>query len=78
MKAVRFHECGGPEVLTYEDVPAPTAGPGEAVVEVKAVGLNYIDTYHREGCIQSNCPAPPAWKPPESLLASAKEWKACK
>ena len=59
MKAVRFHQCGGPEVLTYEDVPAPTAGPGEAVVEIKAVGLNYIDTYHREGLYSVELPCTP-------------------
>ena len=59
MKAVRFHQCGGTEVLTYEDVPAPTAGPGEAVVEVKAVGLNYIDTYHREGLYPVELPCTP-------------------
>lgn len=59
MKAVRFHQCGGPEVLTYEDVPAPTAGLGEAVVEIKAVGLNYIDTYHREGLYPVELPCTP-------------------
>ena len=59
MKAVRFHECGGPEVLTYEDVSAPTPGPGEVVVEIKAVGLNYIDTYHREGLYPVELPCIP-------------------
>ena len=59
MKTVRFHQCGGPDVLTYEDVPASTAGPGEAVVEIKAVGLNYIDTYHREGLYPVELPCTP-------------------
>ena len=59
MKAVRFHQCGGPEVLAYEDVPAPTPGPGEAVVEIKAIGLNYIDTYHREGLYPVDLPCIP-------------------
>lgn len=59
MKAVRFHQCGGPEVLTYEDVPAPTPRPGEAVVEIKAIGLNYIDTYHREGLYPVELPCIP-------------------
>ena len=59
MKAVRFHQCGGPEVLTYEDVPEPTPGPGEAVVEIKAIGLNYIDTYHREGLYPVELPCIP-------------------
>lgn len=59
MKAVRFHQCGGPEVLTYEDVPAPTPKSGEAVVAIKAIGLNYIDTYHREGLYPVELPCIP-------------------
>ena len=47
--AIRIHQTGGPEVLTWEavDVPAPAAG--EATVRHHAVGLNFIDTYHRTG-----------------------------
>jgi len=47
--AIRIHQTGGPEVLTWEtvDVPAPTAG--EATVRHHAIGLNFIDTYHRTG-----------------------------
>ena len=59
MKAVRFHQCGGPEVLRYEDVPAPTPRPGEAAVAIKAIGLNYIDTYHREGLYPVELPCIP-------------------
>ena len=59
MKAVRFHQCGGPEVLTYEDVPAPTPRPGEVAVAIKAIGLNYIDTYHREGLYPVELPCIP-------------------
>jgi NADPH:quinone reductase len=49
MKAIRIHAYGGPEVLRYEDAPAPEPRAGEAVVRVAAAGLNYIDTYHRTG-----------------------------
>jgi len=49
MKAVRFHEHGGPEVLRVEEVPRPEPGPGEALVEVKAVGLNHLDLWMRRG-----------------------------
>jgi NADPH:quinone reductase len=49
MKAVRVGSHGGPEVLRYEDVPDPTPGPGEALVQIEAIGLNYIDTYYRTG-----------------------------
>jgi len=48
-KAVRFHRTGGPEVLVYEDVTVGDPGPGEARVRNAAIGLNFIDTYHRSG-----------------------------
>jgi NADPH2:quinone reductase len=47
--AIRFHKTGGPEVLQWEEVDVKQPGPGEALVRHKAVGLNYIDTYHRSG-----------------------------
>jgi NADPH2:quinone reductase len=47
--AIRIHKTGGPEVLQWEDVSVPAPGPGEAQLRHKAVGLNYIDTYHRTG-----------------------------
>ncbi len=49
MKAVRIHEPGGPEALRLEDVPDPTPGRGEALVDVAAIGINYIDVYFRTG-----------------------------
>ena len=59
MKAMRFHQHGGPEVLVYEDVAAPEPGPGEAVVQIEASGLNYIDTYHRDGLYPVELPCTP-------------------
>ncbi|MBA3507896.1 MAG: quinone oxidoreductase [Betaproteobacteria bacterium] len=47
--AIRMHATGGPEVLTYEQVDVAAPGPGEARVRHTAIGLNYIDTYHRTG-----------------------------
>jgi NADPH:quinone reductase len=49
MKAVRVHELGGPDVLTYEDVPDPLPQPGEALVRIEAAGVNYLDIYYRSG-----------------------------
>ena len=49
MKAVRIHEDGGPDVLRYEDVPDPEPGPGEALVELRAAGLNHLDVWVRKG-----------------------------
>lgn len=48
-KAIFFHETGGPEVLRWEDHDPGAPGPGEALVRHGAVGLNFIDVYHRTG-----------------------------
>jgi NADPH2:quinone reductase len=47
--AIRFHKTGGPEVLQWEEVQVPPPGQGELQIRHKAIGLNYIDTYHRTG-----------------------------
>lgn len=47
--AIRIHQTGGPEVLTWETVDVPPPAAGEATVRHHAVGLNFIDTYHRTG-----------------------------
>jgi len=49
MKAIRVHEFGGPDVLKLEEVPNPSAAPGQIVVGVKAAGVNPVDTYIRAG-----------------------------
>jgi NADPH2:quinone reductase len=49
MKAIRVHQFGGPEVLQLDEVPMPLPGPREILVQVKAVGINPIDTYIRSG-----------------------------
>lgn len=47
--AIRFHQTGGPEVLRWEEVEVPPPAAGELRLRQHAVGLNYIDTYHRSG-----------------------------
>lgn len=47
--AIRFERTGGPEVLQWQAVDLPAPGPGEVRLRQQAVGLNYIDTYHRSG-----------------------------
>ena len=47
--AIRVHQPGGPEVMQWEEVAVGDPGPGQARVRHTAVGLNYIDTYHRSG-----------------------------
>ncbi len=49
MRAVVFERNGGPDVLTSTEVPDPEPGPGEVLVDVEAVGTNYMDVYEREG-----------------------------
>lgn len=49
VKAVRVHAYGGPEALALDDITVGEPGPGQARIRQAAVGLNYIDTYHRSG-----------------------------
>ncbi|WP_435018204.1 quinone oxidoreductase family protein [Tundrisphaera sp. TA3] len=48
-KAIRIHEVGGPEVLRWEDIEVGEPGEGQARIRHTAVGVNFIDTYHRSG-----------------------------
>ena len=57
MKAIRIHETGGPEVLKYEDVDLPPPAPDQVRVRHTAIGVNFIDTYHRQGLYQLPLPA---------------------
>ena len=56
MKCIRVATQGGPEVLRVEDAPTPAPGPGEALLRVAAVGVNFIEVYQRKG--QYPVPAP--------------------
>lgn len=55
--AIRIHRTGGPEVLQWEAVDVPSPAPGEVRVRHAAVGLNFIDTYHRTGLYPLPLPA---------------------
>jgi NADPH:quinone reductase-like Zn-dependent oxidoreductase len=56
MKAVRFHEYGGVEVLRYEDVDRPRPGPGEVLVQVAGTAFNPVDVWFRAGIIDQFFP----------------------
>ena len=49
MNSIRVHKTGGPEVLRIEELPDPAPGPGELVVNIEAIGVNYLEIYQREG-----------------------------
>src|SRR5579862_2470806 len=65
MKAVRFHEYGGPEVLKYEDAPKPEPAPGELLIRVHATSVNPVDwkvrAGHMKGMINYTLPLIPGW-----------------
>jgi NADPH2:quinone reductase len=56
-RAIRIHATGGPEALQLDDVTLPPPGPGEARVRHTAIGVNFIDTYHRSGLYPLPMPA---------------------
>lgn len=58
MKAVRFHQHGGPEVLKYEDVPDPAPKPNEVQVRVRACAMNHLDLWLRGGYPGRQIPLP--------------------
>jgi NADPH2:quinone reductase len=49
MRAVRYHDHGGPEQLMVEEIDRPTPGSDEVLVKVRAASVNPVDTYFREG-----------------------------
>jgi NADPH:quinone reductase len=59
MKAIRVSQTGGTEVLQYVDIETPAPGPGEALVRMQAIGVNFIDVYHRTGLYQLPLPLTP-------------------
>lgn len=59
MRAVRFEKTGGPEVLELVDVDVPEPKPGQVRVRHEAIGINFIDTYHRTGLYPVKLPCTP-------------------
>ncbi|HEX8697422.1 MAG TPA: quinone oxidoreductase [Myxococcaceae bacterium] len=58
MRAIRYHQTGGPEVLRLEEVPEPEPGPGEVLLRVHAAGVNFADTERRRGLYDAQVPLP--------------------
>ena len=59
MKAIQIHETGGPEVLHLADLPIPQPGPGQVLIRVEAVGVNFIEIYFRKGVYKAALPLTP-------------------
>jgi NADPH2:quinone reductase len=59
VKAIRVHQYGEPENLTMENLPVPKPGKGEALVQLEAIGVNFIDVYQRMGLYRSPLPFTP-------------------
>lgn len=57
MRAVQIAKTGGPEALELVDLPAPRPAAGQVLIQHRAIGLNYIDTYHRSGLYPIKLPA---------------------
>ena len=69
MKAVRIHRTGGPEVLQLETIADPEPGPGEALVQLDAAGINFIEIYQRTGLYPLPLPFTPGTEGAGQVLA---------
>jgi NADPH2:quinone reductase len=59
MKAIQIHETGGPEVLQLAELPIPQPGPGQVLIRVEAIGVNFIEIYFRKGVYKAALPLTP-------------------
>ena len=69
MHCIRVHQTGGPEVLRYESLDRPVPGPGQALVQVEAAGLNFIEVYQRTGRYKVALPFTPGTEAAGRIVA---------
>jgi NADPH2:quinone reductase len=69
MKAIRMHQFGGPEVLTYEEIADPIPSSGQALVDIQAVGVNFADVYGRKGASAVDLPTIPGQEASGTIVA---------
>jgi NADPH2:quinone reductase len=72
MKAIRIHAHGGPDVLKYEEVPEVEPKEGEVLVRAEAIGVNFIDIYHRIGLYPMHLPFTPGSEAAGTVTAIGK------
>ena len=73
MKAIRVEDYGGPDKLVYRDVDKPQPKPGEALVKIEAIGVNFIDVYHRTGLYPLPLPFTPGMEAAGAVEAVGPE-----
>ena len=73
MQAVQIHSTGGPEVLTFSTLPDPVPQAGQALIKIEASGVNFIDTYFREGRYQAALPCTLGQEAAGTILALGPE-----
>jgi NADPH2:quinone reductase len=56
MKAIQIHQTGGPEVLQLAELPIPLPGPGQVLIRIEAIGVNFIEIYFRKGVYKASMP----------------------
>src|ERR1035437_1301130 len=71
MKAIQIHETGGPEVLKLAELPIPQPGPGQVLIRVEAVGVNFIEIYFRKGTYKAALPFTPGSEAEYALVPAA-------
>jgi NADPH:quinone reductase len=59
MKAIQIRETGGPEVLQLAELPIPQPGPGQVLIRVEAIGVNFVEIYFRKGVYKTTLPFTP-------------------
>jgi NADPH2:quinone reductase len=73
MKAIQASQAGGPEVLKRADLPVPEPKPNEALVQIKAAGINFVDVYYREGRYPTKIPFVPGMEAAGVVTAVGSE-----
>lgn len=73
MKAIQIDRHGGPEVMVMRDVPDPAPGQGQVLIRQTAIGVNFIDVYHRTGLYKTQLPMTPGQEGCGTVEAVGKE-----
>jgi len=69
MRAIEVTQTGGPEVMVYREMPTPEPGPGEALMQIEACGVNFVDVYVREGRYPAKLPFIPGQEAAGTVIA---------